>query len=55
LYYVQPYYLDCCIETIKDLIPLVELHLVIEVSPDSKNATIIENEHFFFPHLIHFA
>jgi len=42
LYYVQPYYLDCCIETIKELIDLVELHLVIEVSPDSKNATIIE-------------
>jgi glycosyltransferase involved in cell wall biosynthesis len=42
MYYVQPYYLDCCIEIIQELMEIVELHLIIEVSPDSKNATIIE-------------
>jgi glycosyltransferase involved in cell wall biosynthesis len=42
LYYVQPYYLDCCIETIKELTDLVDLHLFIEVSPDSRNATILQ-------------
>lgn len=41
MYYVQPYYLDCCIETISELVDSVELHLIIEVSPDSKNATIL--------------
>jgi len=42
IYYVQPYYLDCCIENIKDLVDMVELHLIIEVSPDSRNATILQ-------------
>jgi glycosyltransferase involved in cell wall biosynthesis len=42
MYYVQPYYLDCCIEIIKELIDSVELHLIIEVSPDSRNATILQ-------------
>ena len=41
LYYVQPYYLDCCIEIIKEMKDLIELHLIIEVSPESKNSTII--------------
>jgi glycosyltransferase involved in cell wall biosynthesis len=41
MYYVQPYYLDCCIEIIKNMTDVLEIHLIIEVSPESKNSTII--------------
>jgi glycosyltransferase involved in cell wall biosynthesis len=42
LYYTQTYYLDAAIETIRSLdICNLELHLVIEITPDSKCSNII--------------
>ena len=42
LYYTQTYFLDAAIETIRSLQePSLELHLMIEITPDSKHSNII--------------
>ena len=42
LYYTQTYYLDAAIETIRSLDSAnLDLHLVIEITPDSKCSNII--------------
>jgi glycosyltransferase involved in cell wall biosynthesis len=42
LYYVQPYYLDCCVEVLKSVKNDVEVHLMIELTNSSKKTTIID-------------
>lgn len=42
VYYTQPFFLDSAIETIQCLKKKVTLHLMIEISPDSKKSTIID-------------
>ncbi len=42
VYYVNTYYLDAAIETIQAIKGQVELHVVIELSPESKTSNIID-------------
>jgi len=42
VYYTQTYYLDAVIETIQSIKNMVELHVLIELSPESKQSTIID-------------
>lgn len=42
LYYVNTYYLDAALETIQSLKKVVDLHVVIEISPESKKTNIID-------------
>lgn len=41
LYYTHTYFLDATLETIQSIKNDVELHLLIEIAPESKNSTII--------------
>ncbi|KIC94312.1 glycosyltransferase family 4 protein [Flavihumibacter solisilvae] len=49
-YYTSVAYADCAIETINALKKHVELHVVIEVAPESKSGTIIEAQRLDFDH-----
>ena len=42
VYYTQTYFLDGVLETIQSLKKVSELHLLIEISPESKKSTIID-------------
>jgi glycosyltransferase involved in cell wall biosynthesis len=42
LYYTQTYFLDAVLETIQSLKKVSELHLLIEIAPESKKSTIID-------------
>ncbi len=44
LYYTTTYFLDVAIETIQAIKDKVDLYVVIEISPNSKNSTIINVE-----------
>lgn len=44
VYYVNTYYLDAAIEILQSIKNEVELHLLIEISPESKKTNIIEVE-----------
>ena len=45
LYYTSTHFLDVAIETIQSIKQNVELHVVIEISPNSKKSTIVDVEH----------
>ena len=42
LYYTQTYFLDAVLESIQSLKKVSELHLLIEIAPESKKSTIID-------------
>ena len=42
LYYVHTYFLDSCLETLQSIKNHVDIHLLIEVSPDSRKSTVFE-------------
>ena len=42
LYYTQTYFLDGALETLQSLKQISELHLLIEISPESKKSTVID-------------
>lgn len=44
VYYINTYYLDAAIETIQSIKSKVELHILIELSPESRKSNIIEIE-----------
>ena len=44
VYYTHTYFLDATLETIQSIKNDVELHLIIELAPESKNSTIINVE-----------
>lgn len=44
IYYVNTYYLDAAIELLQSIINDVELHVIIEISPESATSNIIEVE-----------
>jgi glycosyltransferase involved in cell wall biosynthesis len=45
LYYTHAYYLDATLETIQTFKLEVDLHLLIELSPDSQKSTLLNLEH----------
>ena len=42
LYYTQTYFLDATLETIQSIKHQVELHIIIELSQESKTTTIVD-------------
>ena len=55
VYYVNTYYLDAAIETIQSIKDRVELHVLIEVAPESKETNIIKIENIKLFNLIETA